>query len=238
MNEFSEEYFKQYSDKNIFGLEKGERPFLYSFWMRNLRRVFPKGVKILEVGCGPGYFLKWLEKRYDVVGMDISLDALRFARNRVKVPLYVGSAQNLPFKNSSFSAIIGFDVIEHLEVPELFLSEVYKVLNSQGILILSTPNPESFGCKIKQKRWQDWRDSTHINIKMRKEWKRLLRDNGFRILRDGTDTLWDVPYFRKVPLALEKMIFLSVHWLLTWLFGFLPWNFGENYICIAQKVNK
>jgi len=244
------DYYKIYKTKNIFGLDKGERPFLYSFWLRKLLKLLPEGSKTLEVGCGYGYFLKWLEKKFSVVGIDISEDAIKEAKKRTKASLNIGDAEKLPFENSSFSAIVAFDLIEHLNNPEIFLSEVYRILHNYGLLILSTPNPESIGCKIKPKKiewkglpyeswleeWHGWRIDTHINIRHMQKWRKLLYEKGFKILKDGTDTLWDIPYFKIVPLIFQKIFFISPHWILTWLFGFFPWKFGENYVCIAKKV--
>jgi len=251
MKQFDKGYFKRYRIKNIFGAESGSRPFLYSFWMRKLKKFIAKNGKVLDAGCGQGYFLRRLEKRYKTIGFDISEDALLSAKNRTKKSTYIKSlAERLPFQNNSFSVVIAFDIIEHLEQPDKFLREAYGVLVQNGFLIISTPNPESFGCKIKLKmpewkglnyekriaEWYGWRDDTHLNIKLRSEWKKILQKTGFRIIKDGTDTLWDVPYFKRFPYILQKIFFISLHWLLIMIFGFFPWKYGENYICIAKKV--
>lgn len=251
MNKFDKNYFKKYQQKNIFGLDKGEKPFLYLFWKRKLKKMLSLGSKVLEVGCGCGYFLKRIDKIFDTYGADYSKEALELARRITKAKLFLCNAEKLPFKNESFSAVIAFDLIEHLTNPEIFLKETFRVLKNNGFLILSTPNPKSIGARLKNKLtpgienlpydeinfvWYGWRDKTHINIKTLKEWRRIIESCGFKILKDGTDTLWDVPYFRFVPNLIQKLIFMSLHWILTFIFGFFPWNFGENYICIAKKT--
>jgi ubiquinone/menaquinone biosynthesis C-methylase UbiE len=199
MNNFDKRYFERYKRKNLFGLEKGERPFLYSFWIRKLKKFVPKGAKILEVGCGAGYFLKWLEKEYNVAGIDISVDALEIAKRNLKqASLYLGSAEDLPFENNSFSVVIAFDLIEHLKKPSKFFAEAYRVLLPRGFLLISTPNPESFGSKVKGRKiefknlpyekriyeWYGWRDDTHINIKSKRDWREIMQKVGFKILKD------------------------------------------------------
>lgn len=103
------------------------------------------GKKVLDVAGGDGYgsrLLKELGHPSEVVSVDIHLPTLNSAR--LKHGRYVdfsnANAQNLPFSNSSFPAVISFETYEHLRRPEIFLSEVSRVLTPNGTLILSTPN--------------------------------------------------------------------------------------------------
>jgi len=206
--------------------------------------------RILDVGCGLGYLLRYLEKERPVFGVDLSMDALQIARKSLEIPLLQASAGDLPFKEACFSLAVALDLIEHLPHPEIFLAETGRVLKNGGVFILSTPNPSSFGARVKGQtpelwgrldnerllEWYGWRDRTHISIRTISNWRDLLKNSGFRILKDGTDTLWDVPYFKGIPYVIQKTFFISLHWVLTWAFGFFPWTWGENYVCIAKKV--
>ena len=251
VTEFDRAYFERhYRKKSWFGFDSGKRPFLYHFWLRKIRRLTGNADRILEVGCGLGYLLQYLEKDRPVIGVDLSMDALRIARKSTRIPLLQASAVDLPFKEGCFSVAVALDLIEHLPRPEMFLAETGRVLKKGGVFILSTPNPSSFGATAKGRKaefkgrpdddgileWYGWRDSTHISIQTISNWRNLLKSHGFRILKDGTDTFWDVPYFKGIPYALQKAFFISLQWALTWAFGFFPWTWGENYICIARKV--
>ena len=249
MIKFQEKYFRRYKEKNLFGLDRGERPFLYSFWMRKLKKLLPNEARVLDVGCCTGYFLRHIEKRFKAFGMDISKIAIREAKKKTRATLFVGNAEDLPFGNNSFKAIIAFDIVEHLGNCEAFFTQVHRVLNDSGYLIFSTPNPESLGSRLKPRMsnsqedandcreltWFGWHE-THVNIKTIKEWRDIMNSHGFNILKDGTDTLWDTPYFKRIPFILQKIIFQSAHWILSWIFGFFPWRYGENYYCVARKV--
>jgi hypothetical protein len=57
----------------------------------------------------------------------------------------------------------------------------------------------------------------------------------FAVLRDGTDFLWDPPYFAWVPVPLQRLLFIGTQWIGTLVFGFLPWRLGENYVAILRK---
>ena len=42
-------------------------------------------------------------------------------------------------------------------------------------------------------------DPTHVNLKAAQEWRAFFERNGFRVLRCGTDGLWDFPYRPEWP---------------------------------------
>jgi SAM-dependent methyltransferase len=52
-----------------------------------------------------------------------------------------GDACEMPFKKESFDTIVAADLIEHLENVGLFLDECFRLLVTNGRLILTTPNP-------------------------------------------------------------------------------------------------
>lgn len=99
--------------------------------------------RVLEIGCGGGAFTQALKKyRPDltVVGSDIDRKVLQLARLHDKQGEYVyADAQVLPFANSSYAAVVAFDVIEHLPHPERAFKEIRRVLKNNGIFHGSIP---------------------------------------------------------------------------------------------------
>lgn len=64
---------------------------------------------------------------------------VKLAQSR-RVPLLVaGDAENLAFTSGNFDAVIASEVVEHLWNPLSFFDEAYRVLRSNGYLIISTP---------------------------------------------------------------------------------------------------
>ncbi len=242
---FDNKYFERYLGRNLAGMHRGSRPFLYSFWLRNLRKLIRSQARVLEVGCGLGFLTSQLTRRFSAVALDISFVALSYVRQRWKLrSLTCGDAAALPYRGEVFDAIIAFDVIEHLASPETFLVEACRVLRNRGVLILTTPNPESFGARLKVKHhpnccdnvWYGHRDETHVSIRRIDHWRRTFAERDLEVLRDGTDFLWDTPYFKLVPDIFQRLFFHGTQWLGTWLFGFLPWRLGENYVAILRKT--
>lgn len=98
-----------------------------------------KYLKILDAGCGTGLLGKKLQALGNVQGIDISPEALKFAKKRgLKVKL--ASVNKLPFKNNTFDLLVSLDVIYHRQVDDKkALREFYRVLKPGGILILRVP---------------------------------------------------------------------------------------------------
>jgi ubiquinone/menaquinone biosynthesis C-methylase UbiE len=59
-----------------------------------------------------------------------------------------GDCQNLPFKNQAFDLLTSFEVIEHIDNQNSFLKEASRVLNQNGMLILSTPIRQDFDLSV------------------------------------------------------------------------------------------
>jgi SAM-dependent methyltransferase len=103
-----------------------------------------RGKRVLDAGCGAGYGAAELaHTAQHVVGIDVSRDAVTFARNNYRLPNLAfeqSSCVELPHRDGSFDLVVGFEVIEHLEKWREFLREVRRVLAPNGQFIVSTPN--------------------------------------------------------------------------------------------------
>ena len=108
------------------------------------------GKNILDIACGSGYGSKILAEAgaLKVTGVDRDAEALEEARkNYSEVDFKVGDAENISETDKSFNLITSFETIEHLNNPEKYLAEIARVLQTDGIFLVSTPNREVFGQK-------------------------------------------------------------------------------------------
>lgn len=150
-NSFDKDYFRESLCAGKFiKLSKAAKWAQYYFWKRYCNNNFLLGANILEVGCGMAFLCKQLQNRYSYYGIDISYYALNYSKIENKeFNLINASAGNLPFESNYFDAIVTFDVVEHLKDPRLFFSEANRVLRKDGLIIVSTPNTNSLGVKLK-----------------------------------------------------------------------------------------
>jgi len=117
--------------------------------------------KILDIGCGNGRFLEiFKEKKVDYFGVDSSERLIEIAKKRYPekefLPLakgmpeakgvhkfQVASALNLPFPDNYFDKVYSIAILHHIPSEEFrfqFLKEARRVLNQEGLLILTVWN--------------------------------------------------------------------------------------------------
>lgn len=207
----------------------------YRFWLHKLKHRLPhpnseqEPTTVVDCGCGAGYLLPYLRNWFPglrVIGIDINERELAAAASRSLersgVHLIEASVNALPLTSGSATLMIGFHLVEHLPEPRLFLEETYRTLRPEGLLVLATPNLGSVGARVMKARWRGHRDPTHMSLKTSTEWRFLVEDSGFRIISYGTTSL-GVPILRQLT------------WVLLFFLGFLRWDLGESFVCIAQK---
>jgi len=101
------------------------------------RRALVGGARgrVLDVGSGTGRNLPLLPDGTTVVALDPSLDALKRARRRApSVPLVVGRAEALPFRDGVFDTVLSGLVFCSVDDPQGGLAEVRRVLRPPGRL--------------------------------------------------------------------------------------------------------
>ncbi len=102
------------------------------------------GMKILDIGTGPGAIPLNLRKRYPNVhffGTDISSAMIRNAkayamRADLQLPLLVGDGESLPFGTGTLDGVISLFAMHHMDRPERLLHEIDRVLKPGGLLLI------------------------------------------------------------------------------------------------------
>jgi SAM-dependent methyltransferase len=111
---------------------------------------------VLDLACGSGRHSNALSADgYKMVGLDASLKLLKIAKGSQDIVVVLGDIRFLPFKTSSFAAIVSVDTsfgyLPAESDDRVSLSEVRRVIRQKGLLILDVFNREFFALKYKGK---------------------------------------------------------------------------------------
>lgn len=138
--------------------------------------------ELLEIGCGPGYFLDEARRAgvARVVGIDRNPWAVEEARRR-GIEAHVGSIDVL-LPEDAFDAIVMLDLIEHVADPVPFLAEVRARLRPGGRVFLMTPNIRSALARVAGRRWVSFKIPEHLYYYSPRSMRTLLARSGFEVL--------------------------------------------------------
>ena len=105
----------------------------------------PEDAKILDIGCGKGFFLYDLQKikpKAEIFGIDISKYAIENAKDEVKNRLFFGNANNLPWDDNYFDLVISITTLHNLYAFDLekALNEMERVGKNKYLCVESYRN--------------------------------------------------------------------------------------------------
>jgi len=154
-------------------------PYIDKYLVRNKR--------VLDIGSGAGTLCFYFAKRSkNITGIDISKNAVEASTQTAKNL----NLKNVKFKqmnfpqevpSGKFDFIIFTEVIEHLEDDERALMEIYQLLDTDGLLYLSTPSVNAPLHKIGYSKAFDQRVG-HVRRYEPDKLTEMIEDAGFKIL--------------------------------------------------------
>lgn len=201
--------------------------------------------KVLDVGCSQGRLFidfKMHSAAKAVLGVDIlkrnssekQNKMMNLGENELNLfneSFVLADAQRLPFRNCTFDIVVAGELIEHILSPERFVKEAYRILKPKGLLIITTPNRESWINIITKNQSKN---PLHISLMNFKELKGMLvayfrRVEIFEWSALQSDTKWTM-HFREHPTVQE------VHfWIRHLMDMIVPREYREYFLALAEK---
>jgi len=185
-----------------------------------------KEERILEVGCGNGYYLSLLNRldldldlTFRSIDKPALIDAAKFIGDK-SVKLILADGSKIPFLNNSFDKVVMSEVIEHVDNEEVVLKEVFRVLQKDGILSLTTCNIDYpffwdplnwilqhfFNTHIKSGFWAGiW--NQHSRLYKKNYIEKLVSRMGFEIDNVESLTYWCLPFNHYIVNLIAKLFY-------------------------------
>ncbi|HRS03617.1 MAG TPA: class I SAM-dependent methyltransferase [Treponema sp.] len=134
---------------------------------------------VLDIGCATGALLGWLRDRgWDCLGVELCGPAADYARKVRKLNIITGTIESAKLSDNSVTVALASHVIEHVNNPKTFVSEIYRCLKVGGYFYITTPNIDGFQARLFGSRWRS-AIFDHLYLFSKKTLRALLEDAGF-----------------------------------------------------------
>lgn len=141
---------------------------------------YRKTNKLIDVGCGIGYFLEVAKKRgWEVYGTEFTEEAVNICEKK-GASMQLGVLNPSNYEAESFDVVCSFEVIEHINNPREELDNFHKLLRKGGLVYCTTPN---FNALERHQLGADWNVTTypeHLSYYTPKTLKRVFTETGFK----------------------------------------------------------
>jgi len=159
--------------------------------MEALARLVPEGSRVLDLGCGDGSMLDYLQRSRGCSGYGIEiadanvLACVRRGVNVIQLNLDEGLAM---FGDNSFDVVLQIDTLQHLRNAEVMLRETARVGRTG---IVAFPNFAHWPNRLSVLRGRmpvtrrlpyQWYDTPNIRVGTYKDFEALAQKNRLRIL--------------------------------------------------------
>jgi 2-polyprenyl-3-methyl-5-hydroxy-6-metoxy-1,4-benzoquinol methylase len=212
----------------------------FKYTLQTLEEFRNNGTHLLEIGCGPGFFLKEAQNfGWKPHGIEISKWMVAESiKNLGSDIVEHGGFEKPHSKRKKFDLVVAMHVIEHISEPAKFLNVVSDRLEENGIFYLATPDIGSFLAKILGEKWW-YIQIPHIYYFNRKSISKLLNQHQFEVL-----TIVSFPRIITKDIVANRIEFfprLIRHFAYFFILPLIPkklafrLNTGDQMIVIARK---
>lgn len=145
---------------------------------------------VLDIGCGDGPFVQFCAQRgAEVIFADIDGDkvaaverALQGSAARAMLPL-VTDANPIPLPDARVNKIVAMEVLEHVDDPAQFMSELVRVGKPGAQYLITVPDPLGESVQKELAPPAYFEKPNHIRVFQREEFERLIEASGLVIER-------------------------------------------------------
>jgi 2-polyprenyl-3-methyl-5-hydroxy-6-metoxy-1,4-benzoquinol methylase len=145
----------------------------------------PKGIKVIDIGCGDGKFVNDALKRgYDAYGIDLSPDRIQQGKKLYGLDDVRLKTMNIDdfSNNEKFDVIVMWDVFEHVESPSFLLKSLKKISHKSTVIYVLTMSIDSITYKMYKRNWNYINPPQHLHYFSHATIKKMFIKNGFDLV--------------------------------------------------------
>ena len=143
--------------------------------------------KIVDIGAGSGLFLETArEKDWDVSGVEFNQKAVESIRSK-NIEVFDQPLEDGIYKENSVQVVTLWEVLEHINHPNIFLKQVWNILEESGILLICVPNINALVTRLLHEKARTFGGSSHVNFFSIKTLSQIVEKVGFKVIE--TDTM-------------------------------------------------
>lgn len=156
------------------------------FALRSKRKLINKIAKqkkgrLLDYGCGTGYFLQEMKKDgWKIAGVEPN-DQARAISNHLNNQSVVRNLSELKMKNQKFNIITLWHVLEHIHDLNDMIKKLKDILKEKGKIIIAVPNIDSYDQQLFGEHWAAYDVPRHLYHFDQDTMKTLMLKHGLRI---------------------------------------------------------
>jgi len=162
--------------------------------------------RILDLGCGQGFFLRLLKDRgIECVGVEVDEELCRLAAEDGLDVMQMDLLSYLSGSSDRFDGCFASHIIEHfppVQVTKMF-ELIHGIMEPGGILCIVTPNIAN----LRRAVGDFWRDPTHVRPYPVQALKKLLEKTGWSVIRSGYHTHRPASIKREIVYGIRNFLF-------------------------------
>jgi len=219
---YDEEYFRyeienEESFFNLMMLGLNDVGFFES-----IAPTLPQPNRILDIGCATGRLLYHFKQAgWETAGAELCRESVEYGNKTYGVNIRPSPLETAGFPDHLFSVVHASHLIEHVDDPGTFVTEVLRVLLPGGVFICVTPASDGLQAKLFGSSWRSVIPD-HVTLFDRKTLRRLLETAGFSVMAVRT---WGGLAVGTVPAWLKKPVDRLAK----------KWGFGDVVLMAARK---
>lgn len=178
--------YEDYRDEDVLkSVRNGNNYIKYRRHRLRIKFIksFIKTGKLYDIGVGWGHFLHTAQRMgFETSGVEISELMHHYATNDLKLDVVHDNFYHLDLPKNHWDVATMWDVLEHLDEPEIAVKKAHSIIKPGGYFVLQVPQIDSKVAKKQKEKWS-MMSIEHVNYFSKKTIKRLLEDNGFEIVK-------------------------------------------------------